>query len=86
MQLKNKVVSEGTLDEAVLEQRFRSQLSSLREDIVDDVNVMDLAELMCELDSCAPDGYFFGSHPDDPTQFGFWEQVEEELLDEDEDY
>jgi hypothetical protein len=34
-------------------------------------------EIMDILNTCAPEGYYFGAHPGDGSDFGFWE-VEDE--------
>jgi len=37
-----------------------------------------LENLFDALEECAPDGYYFGSHPGDGSDYGFWE-IEETL-------
>ena len=37
-----------------------------------------LEELFDALDACAPDGYYFGAHPGDGSDYGYW-PIEEEL-------
>ena len=32
-----------------------------------------LDDLFDALNECAPDGYYFGAHPGDDSDFGFWE-------------
>jgi len=31
-----------------------------------------LEEVIEALDNCAPEGYFFGAHPGDASDFGYW--------------
>ena len=33
----------------------------------------DMDSLMDELNSFAPEGHYFGGHPGDPADFGFWQ-------------
>lgn len=39
----------------------------------DGVNDFDVPGMIANLDALAPEGYYFGSHPDDGADFGFWE-------------
>ena len=54
-----------------LMRRCRSVLETGGE--IDDVEAMDLlAELTEALDDLAPVGHYFGAHPGDGSDFGFW--------------
>lgn len=37
-----------------------------------------LEQLIDSLDACAPDGYYFGAHEGDGSDFGFWKVIDDE--------
>ena len=41
-----------------------------------------MSDLFAALDEVAPDGYWFGAHPDDGACYGFWKNDEERSGDE----
>jgi hypothetical protein len=81
--MTNRTLIGGTLNLEHLFPFFRTLLAQLdpdkvqgysedlysvpTEDWVDEVN-----ELMDDLERLAPEGYYFGAHPGDGSDFGFW--------------
>lgn len=37
-----------------------------------------LEQLIDSLDACSPDGYYFGAHEGDGSDFGFWKVIDDE--------
>jgi len=37
-----------------------------------------LDQLIESLDACSPDGYYFGAHEGDGSDFGFWKVIDDE--------
>lgn len=81
-------ISHGTMLDKDLLERFAEVLALLKPeaalplcervddalgtDAYDEVVAETVEDLFAELDACAPDGYYFGSHPGDGSDFGFW--------------
>lgn len=67
--------------------KFKAHRSAIRRDVertgyyeedAGDLAAAHLDELFGFLNDFAPEGYYFGAHPGDGSDFGFWENEEEE--------
>lgn len=88
-QLKDQTIIHGTMRCEDLYPAFRSLLLLLDPekasgyseslDTIEEYDwVAEVFSLTDDLDVLAPDGYYFGSHPGDGSDFGFW-KLEESL-------
>lgn len=58
------------LDDESLCEEIRGYLESNKTDFLVEENLLD--EAFDALDSLAPEGHYFGSHPGDGSCFGYW--------------
>ena len=77
--LLDRTVSHGTFQPRHLVPAFADLLTELGSpappmDFTDEA----VDELICQLDRLAPKGYYFGSHPGDGSDFGFWRYDDED--------
>ena len=83
-------VSSGTMREADLIPVFLRELALYNSDAARSLNQLHVDLELCEedlsrlleelfdrLDECAPDGCYFGSHPGDGADYGFWPSEQE---------
>ena len=78
-------ISHGTMREEDLIPAFEGALDCLGiaynaeydPDDMEDQSWYCWEHLVELLDSAAPNGYYFGSHPGDGSDYGFWENEEE---------
>ena len=82
-ELCNRTLIGGTLNSEHLYPLFRSVLEMLSpdkvqgyserlSDVPEDCWVEEINSLMDDLEVLAPEGYYFGAHPGDGSDFGFW--------------
>lgn len=86
--LRNQTIICGTMDPQAITRAFMATLESIdakahafmRDEMPSDIESEEGAffinDLFSVLDSFAPDGCYFGAHPDDGADFGFWSNEE----------
>ena len=74
----------GTDEDKILAEQVAEEIAEIEADLESKPDYFksegadhDLQTLMMELDTLAPDGYYFGAHPGDGADIGFW-PVEDE--------
>jgi hypothetical protein len=86
-ELLNQTISHGTMRPEDLIPKFLEILEKLNPKIsesakrwnelaIQEVQSQFLSELFDLLDQEAPEGFYFGSHPGDGSDYGFWQMEE----------
>ena len=86
-ELLNQTISHGTMRPEDLIPKFLEVLEELNPKIsesakhwnelaIEEAQSQFLSELFDLLDQEAPEGFYFGSHPGDGSDYGFWQMEE----------
>ena len=86
-ELLNQTISHGTMRPEDLIPKFLEVLEELNPKVsesakrwnelaIQEVQSQFLSELFDLLDQEAPEGFYFGSHPGDGSDYGFWQMEE----------
>ena len=86
-ELLNQTISHGTMRPEDLIPKFLEVLEELNPEIsesakrwnelaIQEVQSQFLSELFDLLNEEAPEGFYFGSHPGDGSDYGFWQMEE----------
>lgn len=75
-ELLNQTISHGTMRPEDLIPKFLEVLEELNPEAGQEAQSQFLSELFDLLDQEAPEGFYFGSHPGDGSDYGFWQMEE----------
>lgn len=86
-ELLNQTISHGTMKPEDLIPKFLEVLEELNPKVsesakrwnelaIEEAQSQFLSELFDLLDQEAPEGFYFGSHPGDGSDYGFWQMEE----------
>lgn len=75
-ELLNQTISHGTMRPEDLIPKLLEVLEELNPEAGQEAQSQFLSELFDLLDQEAPEGFYFGSHPGDGSDYGFWQMEE----------